>query len=247
MDIRMLVRNLRALARLLAMLASTAVLFVILYAGIVLTRGSLRWRVRVGRWWSRAMARCLGVRTTVIGTPPSGAFVLVANHISYVDVAVIGQHLDLVFVAMAELRRAAMFRAIIGGSGTIFIDRNSRRDPLRVSDAMEEVLHSNLGVVFFPEGTSSDGHDILPFKAALLEGAARSGRPVHFAVIRYAQEGVAWYGDIDAKSQFIGLLQMPRVDATIEFCGSVTANDRKELAQKLWTEVRSRVVAAPAR
>ncbi len=235
-------RHLRALARILAMLGVTAVLFVILHIGIVLTRGSIRWRVRIGRWWSRAIARCLGMRTTVIGTPPSGGFLLVANHISYVDVAVLGQYLDLVFVAMAELRRAALLRPIIGGSGTIFIDRNSRRDAVRVSDAMEEVLRANVGVVFFPEGTSSDGHDVLPFKAALLEGAARSGRPVHFAVIRYAQEGVAWYGDIDAKSQFIGLLQMPRVDATIEFCGSVTASDRKELAQTLWTEIRSRVI-----
>lgn len=226
------------------MVAATAVLFVILYTGIALTRGSLRWRVRVGRWWSRAMARCLGLHTTVIGTPPSGAFVLVSNHISYVDVAVIGQLLDLVFVAMAELRRAPIFRAIIGGSGTIFIDRNSRRDALRVNDAMDDVLRANLGVTFFPEGTSSDGHDVLPFKAALLEGAARSGRPVHFAVIRYAQEGVAWWGDIDARSQFIGLLRMPRIDATIEFCGSVSASDRKELAQKLWMEIRSRVIAA---
>lgn len=224
------------------MVAVTAVLFVVLHIGIVLTRGSIHWRVRIGRWFTWAMARCLGVHTKVVGTPPSGAFILVANHISYIDVAVIGQYLDLVFVAMAELRRAKFFYAIIGGSGTIFIDRNSRRDALRVGDAMEDVLRENIGVVFFPESTSSDGHDVLPFKTALLEVAARSGRPVHFAVIRYAQEGVAWWGDIDAKSQFIGLLQMPRIDATIEFCGSVTANDRKELAQTLWTEIRSRVV-----
>jgi 1-acyl-sn-glycerol-3-phosphate acyltransferase len=224
------------------MIASTAVLFVILQIGVLVTRGSIHWRTRVMRWWSRAMARCLGVRTTITGTPPSGAFVLVSNHISYVDVPVIAQFLDVVFVAMAELDRVPVMRAIVGGSGTIFINRKSRRDTLRVSEAMENVLRAGRGVAFFPEATSSDGKDVLPFKSALLEGAARGGRPVHFAVIRYKQEGVAWWGDIDVKSQLLGLLRMPRIDATLEFCGTVRANDRKELAQKLWSEVRSRVI-----
>jgi 1-acyl-sn-glycerol-3-phosphate acyltransferase len=238
----MIGRNTHALARVLAMVASTAVLFVILQIGVFVTRGSIHWRTRVMRWWSRAMLRCLGVRTTITGTPPSGAFVLVSNHISYIDVAVIAQSLDVVFVAMAELDRVPVMRAVVGGGGTIFINRNSRRDALRVCEAMERVLHAGHGVALFPEATSSDGHDVLPFKSALLEGAARERRPVHFAVIRYEQEGVAWWGDIDVKSQILGLLRMPRIDATIEFAGTVTASDRKELARKLWTEVRSRVI-----
>lgn len=237
------VQNIRALTRVLAMIAATLLLFVVLETGIVLTRGSIRWRTRVMRWWSRAMARCLGVRTTMTGTPPSGAFILVANHISYLDVAVIAQHLDVVFVAMSELKRAPLINAIIAGAGTIFIDRKSRRDALRVSDAMDEVLRAGRGIALFPEATSSDGKDVLPFKPALLESAVRSERPVQFAVIRYMQEGVAWWGDIDVKSQLLGLLRMPRIDATLDFAGSVTASDRKELAQKLWTEVRSRVVS----
>ena len=235
-------RNIRAAARVFAMTVSTATLFVVLQIGVLLTRGSIRWRTRVIRWWSRAMARCLGMRTTISGTPPSGAFVLVSNHISYIDVVVILQSLDVVFVAMSELDRVPVMRAIVGSGGTIFIDRKSRRDPLRVSDEMENVLRAGCGVALFPEATSSDGHDVLPFKSALLEGAARSGRPVHSAVIRYAQEGVAWYGDVDIKSQLLGLLRMPHIDASIEFCGTVSANDRKELAQKLWTEIRSRVI-----
>lgn len=238
----MILRNVRALARVLAMVASTAVIFVILQIGVLLTRGSIHWRTRMMRWWSRAMLRCLGVHTTITGTPPSGAFVLVSNHISYLDVVVIAQSLDVVFVAMAELDRVPVMRAIVAGSGTIFIDRKSRRDPLRVNEAMETILRAGRGVAFFPEATSSDGRDVLPFKSALLAGAARGGRPVQFAVIRYKQEGIAWWGDIDVKSQLLGLLRMPRIDATIEFCGTVSASDRKELAQKLWTEVRARVI-----
>jgi 1-acyl-sn-glycerol-3-phosphate acyltransferase len=238
-----IVRSARALARILGMVAATVVLFVILQIGLAVTRGSIRWRTRVMRWWSRAMLRCMGVRTTISGTPPTGAFILVSNHISYVDIPLIAQFLDVVFVAMTELSRAPGLSAVVVSGGTIFIDRNSRRDAKRVSEAMENVLRAGCGVALFPESTSTDGHDVLPFKAALLEGAARAERPVHFAVIRYAQEGVAWWGDIDAKSQFLGLLQMPRIDATIEFCGTVTASDRKELATRLWTEVRARVIA----
>lgn len=233
-------RHVRAVLRVLGMLVMTGALFPFLIAGRTVRR-----RQRIIRIWARAMARCLSLRVTVEGTPPAGGFVLVSNHVSYLDILLYLQVVDIVFVAMSQLRKVPVIRTIVASAGTIFIDRSSKRDALRVVGEIESIVQRGGGVVLFPEATSSDGSDVLPFKPALLEAAAREGRPVHYAVIRYRQPGIAWWGDIPLIPQLIGLLGMPRIDASLQFCGSVTATDRRELAQKLWLEVRERVTAAP--
>jgi len=229
--------SVRAVLRILGMLVVTGALFPFLLAGRTIRR-----RQRIIRVWARAMARCLSLHTTVEGTPPSGGFVLVSNHVSYLDILLFLQFVDIVFVAMSQLRTVPVISTVVAAAGTIFIDRSSKRDALRVVGEIESIVQRGGGVVLFPEATSSDGKDVLPFKPALLEAAAREGRPVHYAVLRYRQPGVAWWGDIPLVPQLRGLLGMPRIDASIEFCGSVTATDRRELAQKLWTEIRERVI-----
>ena len=226
-------RHARAVARLLGILAVTSALLPFLMVS--------RWRNRIVRMWARAVARCLALRVTVEGPPPRGGFVLVSNHISYLDLLLFVQFVDVVFVAMSQLRTVPVMGGIVAAAGTIFIDRSSKRDAMRVVGEVESVVRRGGGVVLFPEATSSDGHDVLPFKPALLESAIRLGQPVEYAVIRYQQEGVSWWGDIPLLPQFWGLLGMPRIDASLQFCGTVTATDRRELAQKLWLEVRRRV------
>ena len=228
----------RAVARVLAMLSVTGALFPFLLAG----RG-IRWRHRIIRIWARAIARCLSLHTTVEGVPPAGGFVLVSNHVSYLDILLYAQFVDAVFVAMSQLRKVPIIRTLVASGGTIFIDRSSKRDALRVIDEIEAIVGRGGGVVLFPEATSSDGSDVLPFKSALLEAAVRNGWPVHYAVLRYQQQGVSWWGDIPLIPQVWHLLGMPRIDASLQFCGAVTAGDRRVLAQTLWTEVRRRVTA----
>lgn len=226
-------RHARAIARILGILVATSALLPFLFVS--------RWRNRVIRTWARAVARCLALRVTVEGAPPRGGFVLVSNHISYLDLLLFVQNVDVVFVAMSQLRPVPIIGAIVAAAGTIFIDRSSKRDAMRVVGEVEAVVRRGGGVVLFPEATSSDGKDVLPFKPALLESAIRLGQPVEYAVIRYRQEGVSWWGDIPLLPQVRGVLGMPRIDATLQFCGAITATDRRELAQTLWTEVRRRV------
>lgn len=232
-------RHVRAVLRVLGMLVVTGALFPFLIAGRTVRR-----RQRVIGIWARAMARCLSLHVTVEGTPPAGGFVLVSNHVSYLDILLYLQVVDIVFVAMSQLRKVPVIRTIVASAGTIFIDRSSKRDALRVVGEIESIVQRGGGVVLFPEATSSDGSDVLPFKPALLEAAVREGRPVHYAVIRYRQPGIAWWGDIPLIPQLIGLLGKPRIDATLQFCGAVTAPDRRELARRLWLEIRQRVTAA---
>lgn len=198
-------------------------------------------RAAIARRWHAAMARILGLRATIAGEPPRGAFLLVANHLGYVDVLLLGSVLECVFVAKADIRGWPLLGGLAASTGTIFIDRASRRDTLRVGDAIERALASGRGVVVFPEGTSTDGTSVLPFKSSLLDVAARERLPVHYARIGYSIAEAAWGGDEPFGSHVLRLMQQPRIEATLRFgVEAIVSGDRKALAR----ELRERVAAA---
>lgn len=198
-------------------------------------------RAAIARRWHAAMARILGMRATISGTPPRGAFLLVANHLGYVDVLLLGSVLECVFVARADVRGWPLLGGLAASTGTIFIDRASRRDTLRVGNAIERALANGRAVVVFPEGTSTDGAEVLPFKSSLLDVAARDRLPVHYARIGYSIPEAAWGGDEPFGTHALRLLQKPRIEATLRFGAEpVVSADRKELAR----ELRERVAAA---
>jgi len=225
------------------MAASTAALYVVYIVGRLITRRSQRWRDRMVRAWARTLSRCMGLEATIDGPRPTGAFLLVANHVSYVDILLLSQCVDVVFVAKSDVRHWPAIGALAASVDTIFIDREARRDAVRVSSAVDRAIRAGAGVALFPEGTSSDGSDVLPFKPALLEGAAREAMPVHHAAIRYVPAEVAWWGDMELAPHLWKLLQLPKLEASLRFGGAVVATCRKELAEKLRTEIRKEIAS----
>jgi 1-acyl-sn-glycerol-3-phosphate acyltransferase len=217
----------RAAVRLVLLCATTA----ILYVAFVLARNR-----RIIRLWALCVSKILGLRATVNGPRPAGTFLLATNHISYVDIVLLAQSVDVGFVAKAEVGRWPVIGRLASAIGTLFIDRRSPRDGFRVAEQITRLPHA---VAFFPEGTSSDGTAVLPFKPMLFEFAARSGMPVHYATLSYAQPEVAWYGDMQFLPHLLALLRLPRIDASLRFGGCVVSRDRKDLAQRLWSEISS--------
>ena len=194
------------------------------------------------RWWSRNFCRICGIRVEMEGTPPTGPFLLVSNHVSYVDVTVLGQFIDAVFIGKADLRGWPILGWMFNTSDTIFINRTRRRDLLRVMEKVEDYRQRGYGVVLFPEGTSSKGDTILPFKTSLLEYAATRGLPVHWVTLNYetppghppAHHSVCWWGDEPLLPHAYRLLQLPRAKATVHFgTEPVRSTDRKELSETL--------------
>lgn len=205
-------------------------------------------RNRIFQFWARTLAATMGMRVTCEGTPPEGAFVLVSNHMSYMDIILIASRLDAAFVAKADLHGWPLLGRAFAAADTIFIDRGRRRDLVRVMDRMDAQLARGLGVVVFPEGTSGRGDEVLPFKPSLLQLAARDGRAVHWACIGYrsrdgqpkAEDAICWWGDAPFTPHIIGLLGMPGFDATLQFGSeSVQHNDRKQLATALREAIQS--------
>jgi len=136
--------------------------------------------------WSRTLLNCLGVRLQVRGPAAlPGPLLIVSNHISWLDIAALHAARYCRFVSKADVARWPLIGALAGGVGTLFIQRESRRDAMRVVHHMADRLHAGDVLAVFPEGTTSDGSGLLPFHANLLQAAIAADAPVQPVGLRY--------------------------------------------------------------
>ena len=209
-------------------------------------RAASRASALVFRTWARGSLRILRARVSVRGPLPEAPFFLVTNHLGYVDIMVLASVLDCVFVSRADVARWPIVGPFVRMVGTVFIDREAKRDLPRVLARIEDTLTHGRGIVLFPEGTSSKGETVLPFRAPLLEVAARGGLQVSYAALTYrtkprnppAHLTVCWWGNMGFGSHLVRLFRLSGFDATVTF-GERTLHrpDRKELAQQTWEGV----------
>ena len=185
--------HLRATIRLVSLCGVTCGIYLLLVAGLALTfpsrRARISWRSFILRRWAKATAAFLKIRITTYGAPPVAPFFLVSNHLSYVDIVVFASQLCCSFIAKKDVARWPVIGLLCKSIGTIFIDRENRREITRVNGQVERALAEGRGVVLFAEGTSSQGATVLPFKPGLLEPAARAGFPVSYAALSYRVPG----------------------------------------------------------
>jgi 1-acyl-sn-glycerol-3-phosphate acyltransferase len=217
-------------------------------------------RQRVGRGYFRLLCKLMRVRIRVVGAPATGPALIVANHVSWLDIPVIGARVPAVFVAKREISRWPIIGFGAKLLRTVFVDRTRRR---QTGDATAQIalrLNEGNAVVLFAEGTSSDGNRVLPFRSALV-GAANEvlGRlgPGAQAVVqplsvcytglqgipmgRQHRPVVAWYGDLDFIPHLKEYVRRGAVDAVLTFGEPIACRartDRKELARSLERTVR---------
>ena len=129
--------------------------------------------------WAQQLLECLGVELRVLGKVPStGPVLLVANHISWLDIVVMHAARHCRFISKADIAHWPLVGSLATAGGTLYITRESRRDALRVVHQMAECLRANEVLAVFPEGTTGDGNTVLPFHANLLQAAISSDAPV---------------------------------------------------------------------
>ena len=183
-----------------------------------------------------------------VGEPPKQG-VLVSNHVSYLDILVHGSQMPLVFISKAEVAQWPIFGPLSQWAGTLYIRRDLRSDVLRVGEQMPSVLKAGLVLAFFPEGTSSSGERVLPFRTSLLAPMVENGWCVTPSFLRYelepgdgtVEEEVAYYKpETVLGPHLLNLLGKRRVRATLTY-GKPQApgSDRKALASRLHGEVRA--------
>ena len=129
--------------------------------------------------WARQTLAVLGVELQVRGTPPThGPLLLVSNHISWLDILVMHAARHCRFVSKSEVKHWPLIGTLATGAGTLYIERTSRRDAMRVVHHMAEHLQAGEILAVFPEGTTSNGIDLLPFHANLIQAAISADAPV---------------------------------------------------------------------
>ncbi|MCY4572098.1 MAG: lysophospholipid acyltransferase family protein [Gemmatimonadetes bacterium] len=236
-------------ARALAALSWTTAMATILLVAFLPTIFSSRSAVlratarrRLKSVWARGLMRILGVRISTAGRPPPAGALVVSNHLSYLDIPVLDSVVPMVFVARADLRRWPFWGPLATLGGTIYVDRATRRDVLRVRREMGEAMSRGDSVIVFPESTTSGGDTMLPFKPALLADAAEANTPVYWLTLSYrtppdgpaARDQVCWWGDTGFLPHLLGLFALRRVECRMRFGDSpLRGADRKVLAADL--------------
>lgn len=210
-------------------------------------------------YWTFVAWGCLRARIEVRGAlTRDRPLLLVSNHASYVDIVTLGAIIPGCFVSKAEVRSwpGIGFLAII--ARTVFVDRRSS-STARQRDEIAGRLREGEPLILFPEGTSSDGNRVLPFRTALFNAAEREvdgrfpavqpmavtytlhrGLPMGYA----GRPTYAWYGDMDLVSHLWALMKAGPFTVEIEFLPAVTVEafaNRKALSRHCETAIRAAV------
>jgi len=212
-------------------------------------------------WVPRAIhsvfCNLLGVRVETSGQcHDEGPVLYVANHMSWLDIPLIGANVNGSFVARADMQQWGIFKYLCGLQRTIFVDRERRHRTMDQRDELIDRLAAGNNIILFPEGTTSNGNRLLPFKTSLfgvVEAARKQDidlkvQPLTLAYTginnlpmgRFARQNIAWIGDEDLNPHFNKVMNMGRIDARLHYHEPVSLDDfnsRKDLAKHCETVI----------
>ncbi len=196
------------------------------------------------RWLHRhatGALRAVGLEVRVSGHP-GDATAWVGNHLGYLDVLGLGSVAPVSFVAKSEVAAWPLLGSLATRGGTIYVDRSRRMAVGNVVEDMKQRAQAGVPVVFFPEGTSSSGADVLPFHASLFAPAVDLGWKVApFAIRMEASDGIdaAYWGDMTFGTHFLRLMAHRRLVMHLRFGEATTLEGGRKEVAAAW---RDRVV-----
>ncbi|MEO8738284.1 MAG: lysophospholipid acyltransferase family protein [Casimicrobiaceae bacterium] len=241
-------RHARVSLHVFAGIATTA--FVFPFIGIALRRSLIR-------SWSQRLLRMMRVETRIDGLPVDGLpgnVLIVANHISWLDIFVLNTIEPARFIAKSELRSWPLVGHLVAGCGTLFLERGSRRDAHRVNERARDVLAAGDAIAIFPEGTTTDGKTLLPFHGSLLQPVVDAGGTVQPIAIRYCSpdgeysDAPAYVGETSFMASFWRVLGEHTliVEITLPPALPARGRHRRELSREAEAAIRAALGLAPA-
>ena len=231
-----------------AVALGSAIILCIIRFWLLHLRGPLTLERRA-RWvqqTARGILASLGIEYRVEGQPPTRGLV-VCNHLSYIDILVLSAAMPCFFVAKIEIGGWPFFGKAARSGGTIFVDRSSLASAQSVAEQMTErlMLPISIPVLLFPEGTSTDGSEVIRFHSRLIDPATLLRVPITTAAIRYAIEDgteereLCWYGDETFVNHLWKVLGVAGFEADLRFGESRVYTDRRRAAD----ETRAKITA----
>ena len=253
-------RSLRAFLVLSAFFAFT---FPLMPLQLLFLRTGSRYARTFPHWYHRQVCRLVGIRLNVEGeVAEEQGVLLISNHVSWLDIAVLSAVAPVSFVAKQEVASWPFVSWLAKLQRSVFVDRDRRNEVGDKANEILERLAAGDHIVLFAEGTSSDGNGVVPFKTALFAAAKPPGGPLMGKVsaqtlaltytkiyglplCRRGRHVIAWYGDMDMASHAWRLLGLGPIDAHIRIGPPVPLDefpDRKALARYAEEKVRKDVV-----
>jgi 1-acyl-sn-glycerol-3-phosphate acyltransferase len=198
--------------------------------------------------WSLGMLQRIGIELIVKGNPAlNGPLMLVANHMSWLDITALHAARFCRFVSKADIKKWPFIGMLASGIGTLFIERESRRDAMRVVHHMTASLQAGDVLGVFPEGTTSDGSALLPFHANLFQAAIAADAPIQpvalqFIDTRTGQRNAApcYIGEDTLAESVWRTLTTPNIAVVINFGEPQFADGRDRRA---WAKAMQQAVA----
>lgn len=172
----------------------------------------LAWRLALKKRWSRRLLAILGIRLETPQAPLPAASLIVANHVSWLDIYLINAVQPSAFIAKAEVRQWPLIGWLCAHTDTVFLERGSRSHAKVVNGQIAALFQAGQRVALFPEGTTTDGRQLLPFHAALLQPAIDAGRPITPLALTYrtaagqSQTAPAYAGDTTMWQSLLAIL-----------------------------------------
>lgn len=204
-------------------------------------------RRRVFKFFCKGVLLFLGLRVEVRGTPPDRPYLLASNHLAGVDIFVLGSVLGPIFVSQGEVAHWPFVGPIVRSVETIFIDRLRLKEVVRVIALLTEKLDAGEGIVLFPESTTAQDGQLLPFKSALFEAPVQAKLPVHYASLSYQTppgepaplESIVWRDPDNALAHFVKVASLKSSTAIVVFGGDpILGSDRRALAESVREAIR---------
>lgn len=205
------------------------------------------------RWWHRGVCRVLGVEVVVHGHPAPGPVLFVCNHVSWLDIPVLGSVVPARFLSKAEVRRWPFLGWLAARAGTLFLRRADRAAAEAAALEMLWTLRRGESIVLFPEGTTTDGRTVRRFRPRLFEAAVRAGAQVQPVALRFLADGrpapdVPFLGEDAFLPHLLRLSRRPRIRAELTFLAPLAAREAPpaRLAGRCEALVRAAVEQTPA-
>lgn len=205
---------------------------------------------RAMHWWTGVLLEIFNIRLVVHGEPLQGARLTVANHVSWLDIQVIGACEPTRFLSKSEIADWPIAGWLADACGTFYI-RRGKGGSRPLLNQLVPHLQAGGSIVVFPEGTTTDGKQVLPFYSRLFAAATESGCPVQPLAIRYSRapdgtDVASFIGDDDLVSHILRLLKTPALVAEVTYCTPIDPRglDRDSLCAA--AEAAVRAALAPA-
>ena len=249
--------NLITHAHLLTRLYRTARIFLhtiigLIVASAVLPLVNITRRRSIIKWWCGNLLRAFHIRVRTFGSlPPANTqgVMFVANHVSWADIHALNSLIPLRFVAKSDIQHWPIFGYLVTKANTLFIDRSKRQQAGRIVETVSDSLKAGDNLCYFPEGTTSEGTQIFPFKSSVLQAAINANTQIWPVAIKYVNTD----GSINTEMAYAGETSMidsmkmviAQKNAIVElyFLPPIQAagNDRRTLTDAAFQVIRTKL------